>query len=116
MTEIKKFFNETLGRPELLNRFGENFVVFDFIRPEMLEQIIEKNLEKIKEKLQEKKIHLEVEAKAMKIIKAEGLKNLAHGGRGVGNSTEEKSKLSLRRGNKLVNCVFSGLSNNLNPL
>lgn len=55
MTEIKKFFNETLGRPELLNRFGENFVVFDFIRPEIAEEIIEKNIEKIREKLQEKK-------------------------------------------------------------
>src|SRR5262249_8861233 len=32
-TEIERHFMLTLGRPEILNRIGENIIVFDFIRP-----------------------------------------------------------------------------------
>ena len=35
---IDDYFKLQLGRPEILNRIGENIVVFDFIRPEMEEQ------------------------------------------------------------------------------
>jgi energy-coupling factor transporter ATP-binding protein EcfA2 len=49
--EIKAFFANTLGRPEILNRFGDNFVVFDFIRPEIAAKIIIKNLNVIKTNL-----------------------------------------------------------------
>ena len=31
MNAVQGHFNDTLGRPELLNRFGDNIVVFDFI-------------------------------------------------------------------------------------
>lgn len=39
--EIRAFFNFELRRPEILNRFGDNFVVFDFIRPAFAEQILD---------------------------------------------------------------------------
>jgi ATP-dependent Clp protease ATP-binding subunit ClpA len=42
--EIKAFFTNKLGRPEIFNRFGDNFVVFDFIKNEVAKQILEKNL------------------------------------------------------------------------
>ncbi|MDB5544830.1 MAG: ATP-dependent Clp protease ATP-binding subunit, partial [Hyphomicrobiales bacterium] len=39
--EIAKHFKLILNRPEILNRFGENIIVFDFIRPAIGEQIFE---------------------------------------------------------------------------
>jgi ATP-dependent Clp protease ATP-binding subunit ClpA len=50
-TEIKNFFGAQLGRPEIFNRFGDNFVVFDFIRPNIAEMIVKKNLNIIKKNL-----------------------------------------------------------------
>jgi ATP-dependent Clp protease ATP-binding subunit ClpB len=32
---IDDFFEKRIGRPELLSRIGDNFIVFDFIRPEV---------------------------------------------------------------------------------
>ena len=32
---IEDYFKLELGRPEILNRIGENIVVFDYIRPEV---------------------------------------------------------------------------------
>ena len=32
MEAVQGHFNDTLGRPELLNRFGDNIIVFDFIK------------------------------------------------------------------------------------
>jgi ATP-dependent Clp protease ATP-binding subunit ClpA len=54
VTEISRFFQEELGRPELLNRIGNNLVVFDFIRPEVVRNILNMRLERIREFLQEK--------------------------------------------------------------
>ncbi|MCG8653896.1 MAG: AAA family ATPase [Pirellulales bacterium] len=41
---VRKHFNEELGRPELLNRLGDNVVVFDIIRPDHVEPICHKFL------------------------------------------------------------------------
>lgn len=37
---IEEYFKLELGRPEILNRIGENIVVFDFIRREAGEAIL----------------------------------------------------------------------------
>ncbi len=37
--EIESHFKLVLNRPEILNRFGENIIVFDFIRPEIAKRI-----------------------------------------------------------------------------
>ena len=39
--EIERQFKLEIGRPELLNRIGENIIVFDFIRSEIAEEILE---------------------------------------------------------------------------
>jgi energy-coupling factor transporter ATP-binding protein EcfA2 len=44
-----------LGRPELLNRFGENIVVFDLLRPEHIEGICNKFLTTFEEAAQNKR-------------------------------------------------------------
>src|SRR5580765_703034 len=40
-TEIERHFKLELGRPEILNRIGENIVVFDFIRGEVAREIFD---------------------------------------------------------------------------
>lgn len=40
-SEINRFFKLEIGRPEILNRIGENIVVFDFIRSDIAHQIFE---------------------------------------------------------------------------
>src|SRR5260221_10675739 len=39
--EIEKHFKSILNRPEILNRIGENVIVFDFIRPEVADEIFD---------------------------------------------------------------------------
>ena len=44
---IEDYFKLELGRPEILNRIGENIVVFDFIRPEVAKLILDAQVNKI---------------------------------------------------------------------
>lgn len=44
---IADYFKLELGRPEILNRIGENIVVFDYIRPEIGQQILDAQINKI---------------------------------------------------------------------
>lgn len=86
---IEDHFKMKLGRPEILNRIGENVVVFDYIRPNIAKAILHARLEKIQANLAEtKKITLtwdeSVEAALLKL--AEG--NLNNGGRGIMNIVE----------------------------
>ncbi|MBV6343164.1 AAA family ATPase, partial [Candidatus Magnetobacterium casense] len=50
---IGDFFTYTIGRPEILNRIGDNIVVFDFIRagaaPLILDKMLQNVLDKIKD-------------------------------------------------------------------
>jgi DNA polymerase III delta prime subunit len=90
MSAIKKYFNEELGRPELLNRFGENFVVFDYIRPPIMMEIIEKILKNIINEVKEKhKIDLAFSDNVREWLQERTKNNIEHGGRGVGNLIEK---------------------------
>ncbi len=48
-TGIGEFFKIKIQRPEILNRIGDNFLIFDFIREDVGKNIFLKNLKKIKE-------------------------------------------------------------------
>ena len=86
---IENYFKLQLGRPEILNRIGENIIVFDFIRPEVAEEILFSQVEKIARNLQtEKNIKLEFSDKAKDILLEKALSNLENGGRGIGNIVE----------------------------
>ncbi len=50
---IEDFFKYTIGRPEILNRIGENIVVFDFIRPEAASLILKKMLQNVLDKIRD---------------------------------------------------------------
>jgi energy-coupling factor transporter ATP-binding protein EcfA2 len=55
---VRDFFSrpapEGLGRPELLNRFGDNILVFDILRPEYIQQIARKFLDALVESTRER--------------------------------------------------------------
>lgn len=86
---IEDYFKLELGRPEILNRIGENIVVFDFIRPEVAKLILDAQVNKIiKNLLTEKGIELKLSDKALEILLAKAVDNLGNGGRGIGNIVE----------------------------
>lgn len=59
---IRDKFTKDIERPELLNRFGNNFVVFDYIRPEVMRQIVTMNLDRLRrDLLDRRKIVLEID-------------------------------------------------------
>jgi hypothetical protein len=83
---IRNHFNFVLGRPEILNRFGENFVVFDFIKPPLDEQIVDLLVSKLVRSAREtKKLDLTIEAAARGKLVSLARGNLQHGGRGIRN-------------------------------
>lgn len=86
---IEEHFKIRLGRPEILNRIGENVVVFDYIREKTAASILRSRLKKIKNNLLEnKKIVLNwdscVEDELLKLA----VGNLNNGGRGIMNIVE----------------------------
>jgi len=86
---IENYFKIRLGRPEILNRIGENIVVFDFIRPEVAERILRARIEKIIANLHaEKNIDLSVSPRAYDVLLERAMDNLENGGRGIGNIVE----------------------------
>lgn len=88
-SEISNYFKTQLNRPEILNRIGENIVVFDFIRPEVAAQIFEKMVTGILERLaDQQKIRVTLPEDAKIALREHCLRDLDNGGRGVGNQLE----------------------------
>ena len=86
---IEEYFKLQLGRPEILNRIGENIVVFDFIREDVADEILKAQVNKIIANLQsEKKISLSLSDAAMETLRTKAVANLDNGGRGIGNIVE----------------------------
>ena len=95
---IRDHFNFQLGRPEILNRFGDNFVVFDFIRPPVDEEIIDLLLRNLTESAKENhKINLLIERSVIEKLITFGRQNLEHGGRGLRNMMDSAMVNPLNR-------------------
>ncbi|MEX6493654.1 AAA family ATPase [Fusobacterium animalis] len=80
-------------KPEVVNRIGNNIVVFDFIRDEVSQLIVKSQIKKINENIEKlKKIKIEITQEALEhYYKLSKEKNvLEMGGRGIGNMIEEK--------------------------
>ena len=94
MNEIIRFFTTTLNRPEILNRFGDNFVVFDFIRPPVDKLIFQKNMNVIKQNLlKQKNCTFEYDDEFTNLfLKHYVEENLHMGGRGIINKIETEIK------------------------
>lgn len=88
LEEIRKYFNLELSRPEILNRFGDDFVVFDFIRPPVDEEIVDLLLKNLVDSIKEiKKIELSFDHSVRDDLVRLAREKLHHGGRGIRNAT-----------------------------
>lgn len=86
---IENYFKLEIGRPEILNRIGENIVVFDYIRPDVAKLILNSQIKRIeKALLVEKHISLTISDHSMSVLTEQALSNLQNGGRGIGNVVE----------------------------
>jgi ATP-dependent Clp protease ATP-binding subunit ClpB len=100
---IRRFFVSELGRPELLNRIGDNIVVFDYIDAATGEQILELMVRNVTGRVrQEHQIALHVSDQAALQLKTACLSSeaLQLGGRGIG------SILETALINPLANAIF----------
>ena len=89
--EIENYFKFTINRPEILNRIGENIVVFDFIRENVAKEILELKLEGIKKRFRDiKGIKLQIDEAYKNHLISEALGNLDNGGRGIVNILEKE--------------------------
>lgn len=87
---IDDFFKYKISRPEILNRIGENFIVFDYIRPNTAKEIFDKMIGSVIEKVGEShKIKLDISEPARDLLQKQSCKDLSMGGRGIGNQIEE---------------------------
>lgn len=90
ITSIENYFKLQLGRPEILNRIGENFVVFDFIREDVAKMILDSQLNKIIANLEKQKnIKMDISETAKNYLVKAAFGNLENGGRGIGNIVEK---------------------------
>ena len=109
--EIERHFKFVLNRPEILNRIGENIIVFDFIRPDVAEQIFGQMIDGVIEDLQTQGLILSFTPEALESLKKIALADLSNGGRGIRNQIEahllnplarELFKLNPQAGQSLV--------------
>ncbi len=88
LTEIRDHFKLVLNRPEILNRIGENVIVFDFVRQDVAEQIFAQMLDAIRGDLKSKGYEVALDEAAIAHLKTECLRDLSNGGRGIRNQLE----------------------------
>jgi len=93
---IRRYFEDTLQRPEILNRLGENIVIFDFIREQSARLILEKKVEAVIDRMREQ-LGVEIllprpdwsaPAPEWTHLFNATCGNLSMGGRGIGNKLE----------------------------
>ena len=87
--EIEEHFKVVLNRPEILNRIGENIVVFDFIRPDIAVGIFESMLASLVRDLKDTQgIEIAFSPEASDRLQQLCLADLGNGGRGIRNHVE----------------------------
>ena len=88
---IRNYFKYELGRPELLNRIGEdNIVVYDFIRPDVAESILKLHINRVKVDFRDNS-EIEIDTSAIEKVLLEkccSSEVLEYGGRGIRNTVE----------------------------
>jgi ATP-dependent Clp protease ATP-binding subunit ClpA len=86
---VREHFTVTLGRPELLNRLGDNIVIFDFISPAAAARIFALQLSNIIRAVErELQMSLSLTEHATAQLRTACTADLANGGRGIGNRLE----------------------------
>ncbi|KES18915.1 ClpB protein, partial [Gilliamella apicola SCGC AB-598-B02] len=101
-------------------RIGENIIVFDFIRPDVAEQIFQQMIDGVIEDLQTQGVILSFTPDALESLKKIALADLSNGGRGIRNQIEahllnplarELFKLNPQAGQALEVTATSGKIN-----
>ena len=86
---IADYFKYQLSRPEILNRIGDNVVVFNFIRPEIAQQIFTTMLNNVINRVREEhRLELSLNNEALQKLSTWCTQDLSNGGRGIGNKLE----------------------------
>ena len=86
---ISNYFRFTLSRPEILNRIGENIVVFNFITPTVAVQIFDGMMRNVLNRVKsEHELELQLDESAKTQLLTWCTSDMANGGRGVGNRIE----------------------------
>src|SRR5688572_4650120 len=86
---IQDYFKYQLSRPEILNRIGDNIVVFGFITPDVGSQIFDGMLGNIANRVREEhKIDLAIAPDVRASLCDLCTRDLSNGGRGIGNQLE----------------------------
>ncbi len=98
--EIERHFKSVLNRPEILNRIGENVIVFDFIRPAIAREIFEQMVSATLRDLEATGIRVEIAQSVCEQLENICLADLSNGGRGIRNQVESHLV------NPLSRCLF----------
>ncbi|GHC97252.1 AAA family ATPase [Novosphingobium pokkalii] len=85
---IENHFKLVLNRPEILNRFGENVIVFDFIRPEVGNRIFESMVRSVCADAQASGQQVDIAPEAFEALRGLCVADLSNGGRGIRNKIE----------------------------
>jgi len=94
---VRSYFVNKLGRPELLSRIGEGIVVFDRLREDAINPIIDKALDGTKQWANERSLIIQYDRSVIEFIRQEALGNIGQGGRGVNNKVEKFVITALAR-------------------
>ncbi|MDU8913281.1 AAA family ATPase [Aestuariicoccus sp. MJ-SS9] len=95
---IEDHFRVRLQRPELLNRIGQNIIVFDFLSAPAAQTIFGAIIERVLEAVRiERGITVTVGAVAFEKLQTICTENFFEGGRGIGNRIERHFINSLAR-------------------
>ena len=86
--EIDKYFKLVLNRPEILNRFGENVIVFDFIRPGVANHIFGGMVASILQDTRRAGYSVSLAPAAEEALRQLCTSDLSNGGRGIRNMLE----------------------------
>jgi hypothetical protein len=86
--EIANHFKLVLNRPEILNRFGENIIVFDFIRPGVADKIFESMVDSALADAAASGQKISIAPEARVTLRDLCIADLSNGGRGIRNKLE----------------------------
>jgi hypothetical protein len=86
--EIENHFKLVLNRPEILNRIGENIIVFDFIRDDVAEQIFDQMIDALLRDVKALGFEVTILDGARAALRSLCLADLSNGGRGIRNQVE----------------------------
>jgi len=113
---VEEHFKSEIGRPEILNRIGDNIVVFDFISPEVATSLVPMFTDNVLDRVRDELgFTVTVSEEARQTLTEGALLQLEFGGRGVRNAVESMftnplARALFERGPETRSVTVSGLT------